>query len=222
MTIPEAIAALQNDTENFLRTNILVISGAQEGVPAGPAYFTMAVRAAGGGGFLCTKAQPGAVPVGPNILQAWYIPMEQIANMNVHRLRTAAESPLAIMLTSQITACMFAVGRDGNNTTVAHFQPDQTAHAAPSLSLIDKIRLRRLTDENKAKQKAAELRQKDLRKDVRGAGLEAFAAQGKTYQAADTVAVVGIRGVGNRWTIFRQNVRSVSAFEKVISEVRST
>jgi hypothetical protein len=222
MTIPEAIAALQNDTENFLRTNILVISGAQDGVPAGPGYFTMSVRAAGGGGFLCTKAQPSVVPIGPNLLQAWYIPMEQIANMNVHRLRTAAESPLAIMLISQITACMFAVGRDGNNTTVAHFQPDQTAHMAPSLSLVDKIRMRSLTDENKLKQKAAELRQKDLRSDVRGAGLEAFAAQGKTYQAADTVAVVGIRGAGNRWTIFRQNVRSVSAFEKVISEVKST
>jgi len=222
MTIPEAIAALQNDTENFLRTNILVISGAQEGVPAGPAYFTVTVRAAGGGGFLCTKAQPSAVPVGPNVLQAWYIPMEQIANMNVHRLRTPAESPLAIMLTSQITACMFAVGRDGNNTTVAHFQPDQTAHTAPTLSVIDKIRMRKLTDENQLKQKTAELRQKDLHSEVRGTGMKAFAAQGKTYRAADTVAVVGIRGAGNRWTIFRQNVRSLSAFDKVISEVKST
>jgi len=220
MSIPEAIHELQTNTEHFLRTNILVISGAQEGVPAGPAYFTMTVR--GGGGFACTKAKPGATPAGPDVFQAWYIPMEQIGNMNVHRLRTAAESNLRIMLTSQITACLFAVGRDGNNTTVAHFQPDQTAHKNPTLSVLDKIRLRKLTDENKLKQKAAELRQKELRSEVRGAGMQLFAAQGKTYRSDDTVAVVGIRGADNRWTIFRQNIRSISAFEKVISEVRST
>ena len=104
----------------------------------------------------------------------------------------AAELNLRIMLTSQITACLFAVGRNGNNTTVAHFQPDQTAHKNPTLSALDKIRLGKLTDENKLKKKTAELRQKELRREVRGAGMELFAAQGKTCRDDDTVAVVGI------------------------------
>jgi hypothetical protein len=191
-----SIAELQNNTEHFLRTNHVVIAGGGSASLPGPAYFRMEPRTGPGGGFMITKLRDRHDA--PDIFEAWYIPMEQIGSFQANRLPTSQESSLRLMLTSQLTACLFAVGKDGNNTTVAHIQPDQNAHKTLS------------------PQQAAAVRQSDMRMTARVRGMKTFMSHADPFDnftkgydysrtgKGEAVAIVGVRDDAGKWGIFAQ------------------
>lgn len=199
-----SIVELQTNTGNFLRTNHVVISGGSEASLPGASCFNMGIRTGFGGGFTIQKLKDRRD--GPDVFEAWYIPMQQLGNFSANRLPTPEESPLRIMLTSQLTACLFAVGSDGNTTTVAHIQPDKEAHK--HLGPL-----------------AADVRQSDMRMTARVRGMKTFVAHGehldpatKGYDRAgkeEAVAIVGIRDDQGRWAIFSQ----VSNKDKTVKDV---
>ena len=207
MTLAEAIAALQADPERFLRTEYLLIAGGGLQHRATDTICKIEQRSGMGGGWKVTVGQqdnPRALA--PDEFHAWYIPMQQLPGLSANRLPDAAQSPLSLMLTSQITDCMFAVGRDAQGTVVAHIQPDATAHLNIPETPTGLYDLR------------GETRQSDMRMKVRSIGMKTLVARNRTYgtQLYDTVAVVGWRDANNHWTIYTQTTtratRAITGF----------
>lgn len=191
MTAAQALVALHDNPEQFLRQNILLIAGGANAAAHGTATFAMSVRSSGG--FMAQKLSAEAAQGRPNLFEAYYVPMQQLGNFQANALPTAAESPLRLMLTSQITACLFAVGVVGGRTQVAHIQPDRTAH----------------THLPEAQGQA--FRQSDMRMSARVRGLRTFAAQGVDYDRLqnEAVTIVGLRDDRtDRWQIIRQKWNS--------------
>jgi hypothetical protein len=206
MSGAQVIAGLLTNAEQFLRENCLLISGGAGGNDAGPAAFWMQDRSSGG--YLAQKMSAANAEGKTNILEAWYVPMQQLGSpgnptFTANWLPTAEESGIRLMLTSQITACLFAMGASGGKTCVAHIQPDQAAHQhLPEATRQD-------------------FRQSDLRMSARVKGLKTFAAQGVDYDRKknDCITIVGVRDKDDRWTIFKQ--KWSTATNTVIEVTRS-
>jgi hypothetical protein len=199
MQLAEAIQQLQTDPETFLNTEYLVVAGGGLQHRSTDTICKMEQRDGPGGGWRVTVGQQD----NPRVLQAnefraWYVPMQQLPGMTANHLPKASQSPIALMITSQITDCMFALGRNGQDTVVAHIQPDATAHLnVPSTPVGNGLYDMR-----------GEVRQSDMRMRVRMQGMDTVAARNRTYGADgtyETVAVVGLRGANDHWTIYTQN-----------------
>jgi len=200
-----SIAELQTNTEHFLRTNYVKIVGGAAAALAGPSYFKMGPDPAGGG--ICiTKLNDRRE--GPDVFEAWYIPMEQIGSFAANRLPTIEESPLRIMLTCQLTACLFVVGSDGESTTVAHIQPDKKAHT------------------NLSQDQANAARQSDMRMAARVRGMKTFMSHSQPFDnftkgydyysgKEERVAIVGVRDAEGHWNILAQVVNK----DKTVKDV---
>jgi hypothetical protein len=219
-----SINELKTNTEHFLRNNLVTIAGGGSGAVSEPgkAYFSMETAGVSPG-LRITKLL--GKKEGANIFEAWYIPMQQIGSFTARKLPTTAEESPGIMLTSQITGCMFAVGRDGNSTTVAHIQPDQTSHRNVMKLFPDAPKGASFNPE--AVKAVSDLRQSDMRMAARVQGLTTAVAHAGYYadKAAsvaydrgkrEAVAVVGIRDDKGQWSIYSQ----LSADQKVIDVKR--
>ena len=202
MSADQAIVDLLGNTEHFLRTNCLMISGGSSAAEAGAATFWMTVRSSGG--FGASKLNLEAAKGKTNLFPAWYVPMQQLGAVGaptfaVNWLPTGAESDIRLMVTSQLTACLFGMARTGGKLGVAHIQPDATAY----------------TQVPETQRHA--LRQSDLRMAARVKGLTTLAAQGGTKSAFsvvgddaydrtnhECVTIVGVRGDNDQWAIYKQ------------------
>lgn len=194
-----ALAQLQQDPKTFLKTTVLVIAGST-GSPAGVATFKFEKN--GKGGYKATYLHPTQVNQNKHEFEAFYVPMIDSAELEsgfftAVRLPAEATSP-SLMLTCQITACMFAVARSGKQTWVAHIQPDQTKHG-------DDAKYKD-TDQRKHAIRVSKLRQKDLRTLAKNQDLKPFVAKGKTYSDMERVAVVGYRDNIGNWKIIAQRM----------------
>jgi hypothetical protein len=193
MNSQQAIAALFSNAEKFLHTNPFNIggSGTTANAVAGEANFKMEIKASGG--FSANFVDQGPAYANLDYFRAWYIPMQQLHNFTVDWLPTANDSPLNLMLTSQITGCLFGVGSKKGRTCVAHIQPDANTHTSDDLDWKEKLAAR----------------QKDLRHAAKKAKLTRRVALDKTFTQLHYVAVVGSRDDKDKWRIYAQNVDSL-------------
>lgn len=202
MNIPQAINALKTDTENFLRTNQLKIFGSGVGPSFdGPANFKMEVNPSGG--FSAKFVTQDFAPLLQDQFQAWYIPMQQLSGLTANWLPGPVDTPIRLLLTSQISGCFFGVGTSGTRTCVAHIQPDKNTHQSSSY-----------TDSQNVS-----FRQSDMRMAAHISGLKTFAALSQTYGELDYVAVVGIMDEAGKWEFFSQNIESLTKNIKGISKM---
>ena len=188
MTLAEAIRDIQADPATFLKTEYVVVAGGGLQHRAADTICKMDQRTGKGGGWMITVKEqnnPRALVAGE--FRAWYIPMQQLSGMTANRLPDAANSPLTLMVTSQLTACIFGVGRDAGGTIVAHIQPDQQGHM-------------NVTDGKTREQ----VRQSDARMSARVAGMGQLIAKERTYGELESVTVLGKRDAGGNWKIFAQ------------------
>ena len=198
MQLAQAITLLQTDPATFLNSEYLIIAGGGLQHRAADTICKMEQRDGPGGGWKVTVGQqdnPRALL--PQEFRAWYVPMQQLPGMTANHLPNAAQSPIALMVTSQITDCMFAMGRSAEGTVVAHIQPDAGAH----LNVPDS------PTGNGLYSMRGEIRQSDMRMQVRSQKMATLVARNRTYgeKAYETVAVVGRRDADNHWTIYAQN-----------------
>jgi hypothetical protein len=188
MTLSQAITAIQSDPATFLKTEYVIVVGGALRHHDGDTICTMEQRTGRGGGWMITvKEQNNPRALNAGEFRAWYIPMQQLAGMTANRLPNAATSPLTLMVTSQLTACIFGVGRDANGTIVAHIQPDQKGH----MNIAD----------GKARE---QIRQSDARMTARVAGMGNLIAKERTYGELESVTVLGNRDATGNWTIYAQ------------------
>lgn len=188
MTLAQAIAAIQADPATFLKTEYVVVAGGGLHHRDGDTICKMDQRSGKGEGWMISvKDQNNPRALNAGEFRAWYIPMQQLSGMTANQLPDAANSPLTLMVTSQLTACIFAVGRSGNQTTVAHIQPDQQGH----MNIADG-KLREQT------------RQSDARMSARVAGMGQLIAKERTYGELESVTVLGKRDAAGKWAIHAQ------------------
>jgi len=219
MSFEKFIEELKTNTEHFLRNNYVSISGGDPKVisDAGKAYFKME-RIGETPGLRISKLK--SKEDGPDVFEAWYIPMQQLqktangCTFTARKLPTTPQESPGIMLTSQLTGCMFAVGSDGSSTTVAHIQPNQGADT----NLIHAFGPpgKGEADNRRGAQATSDLRQSDMRMAVRAQGMKTAVAVAGYYadKAAsvaydrpgkgEAVAIVGIRDDKGHWGIFAQ------------------
>lgn len=188
MQLAQAISLIQNDPATFLQTEYVVVIGSGGRHVAGSTIFVMSVRTGRGGGWMIqVKEQSDRSALASDEFRALYIPMQQLAGMTANRLPDAANSPITLMVTSQVTACVFGVGRDTSGTIVAHIQPDQKGH----MNIEDpKIR--------------DQFRQSDARMAARVAGMGPLMAKYHTYGEMESITILGKRDANGNWSIHAQ------------------
>lgn len=191
MSIAKAISDLKADPESFLRNSRLKIFGGGQTSFDGPANFKMEVNPEGG--FKAMYVTQDAAPLGADQFQAWYIPMQQLQGFTANWLPKPVDTPLRLLLTSQITGCLFGVGSSAQGTCVAHIQPDQKSH-------MDKTGLNR-----------REARQQDLWTSAATSGLAPIVYGGMTYSIdTEYVAVVGKMDDSGQWSFFSQRYDGIA------------
>jgi lipoprotein-anchoring transpeptidase ErfK/SrfK len=188
MQLAQAIALIQSDPFRFLQTEYVVMIGSGGSHSAGDTICKMSARTGRGGGWMITvHDQNNPRTLAQDEFRAWYIPMQQLAGMSANRLPDPASSTITLMVTSQVTACVFGVGRDASGTIVAHIQPDQKGHMN--------------IDDGKTRE---QFRQSDARMQARVAGMGPLLAKYSTYDEMESVTVLGKRDANGLWTIHAQ------------------
>lgn len=190
MDLAQAISLLQSDPATFIKTEFLMIAGGGSKHVAGDTICKMEARSAKGGGWkIWIKEQNNPRALANDEFRAWYIPMQQVGTMQANRLPKADKSPLSLMVTSQLTACIFGVGRDAGGTIVAHIQPDQAGHT--------NIQDPKVRDQ---------FRQSDARMKARVEGMGPLMAKYRDdgYGELESVTVVGKRDAHGQWVILAQ------------------
>lgn len=190
MNLGEAISLLQSDPATFIKTEYLIIAGGGSTHIAGDTICKMEPRSGTGGGWRVTvREQNNARALATDEFRAWYIPMQQVGTMQANRLPDATTSPITLMVTSQLTACIFGVGRDAGGTIVAHIQPDQGGHMG-------------IADAKMREQ----FRQSDARMKARTAGMGPLMAKYRDegYGEFESVTVLGKRDTHGQWVILAQ------------------
>lgn len=191
MSIPKAISDLKAAPEAFLRASRLKIFGGGQNSFDGPANFRMEVNPEGG--YKAIYVTQDAAPLGVDQFQAWYIPMQQLRGFTVNSLPKPEDTPLRLLLTSQITGCLFGVGANAQGTCVAHIQPDQASH-------MDKSGVKR-----------REARQEDLWRSAATAGLAPIVYGGMSYSLeTECVTVVGQMDDSGQWKFFSQSFDGIA------------
>jgi hypothetical protein len=190
MDLGQAISLLQSDPATFIKTEYLVIAGGGSSHVAGDTICKLEARSGTGGGWRMTvREQNSPRALGADEFRAWYIPMQQVGTMQANRLPDATTSPLTLMVTSQLTACIFGVGRDAGGTIVAHIQPDQSGHMG--------IQDAKTRDQ---------FRQSDARMKARTAGMGPLMAKYRDdgYGEFESVTILGKRNPHGQWEILAQ------------------
>jgi hypothetical protein len=202
MDVQQAITALKTDTDNFLHSQQLKIFGSGIGPSFnGPANFKMEINPSGG--FSAKFVTQDFAPLLQDQFQAWYIPMQQLKGFTANWLPGPVDTPIRLLLTSQISGCFFGVGTSGTQTCVAHIQPDKSTHQSSAYTDAQNL----------------SFRQSDMRLSAHVTGLKTFAALGQTYGELDYVAVVGIMDENGGWEFFSQNMESLTKNIKGISRM---
>jgi hypothetical protein len=198
MNIAEAIDALANDTDKFLRTEQFKIKGSGTILVAtsAPAIFKMEANSMGG--FKANFVTQNDVQPGPDEFKAWYVPMQQLKGFTANWLPTETESTLRLMLTSQLSGCLFGTGTKGSRTCVAHIQPDQKSYSKSGL-FGKKLEGTALVEK----------RQKVMRKKAEKQDLTPFAVLGDTYTELEYATVVGTMADDGKWTFYQQKLNSM-------------
>ncbi|MDX2151595.1 MAG: hypothetical protein SFV54_12730 [Bryobacteraceae bacterium] len=186
MTLHEAIDTLVRDPQAFMRSEVLCIAG-KTTASAGPALFELR-KTSGAIWSAVYVTHDVAAGVKPDRFVAWYVPMQQIGNFSVNWLPTPEQSPIDLMLTSQLSGCMFGMGESGGRTCVAHVQPDQNAYKNTSVSPGMKHAYR----------------QNDLGSAFMHKDLIPIAAADFDYDRGEKAAVVGKRTPDGEWKMYIQ------------------
>jgi hypothetical protein len=190
MNLAQAISLIQSDPATFLKTEFVMIAGGGSRHVAGDTICKMEARTAAAGGWkIWIKEQNNPRALAADEFRAWYIPMQQVGTMQANRLPDSTTSPLTLMVTSQLTACVFGVGRDASGTIVAHIQPDQQGH----MNIGDK-------------DMRAQFRQSDARMKARIAGMGRLMAKFREdgYDEQESVTILGTRDTNGQWIILAQ------------------
>jgi len=198
MDIPQAIDALQNNTDHFLRTEQFKIKGSGTILVAtsAPAIFKMEANSMGG--FKANFVTQNDVDPGADEFKAWYVPMQQLKGFTANWLPTEKETTLRLMLTSQLTGCLFGTGSKGSRTCVAHIQPNQKSYSKGGFFG------KELTGTELMAKRQKVMLKKAVKED-----LTPFAALGVTYTELEYATVVGTMSDDGKWTFYQQKLNSM-------------
>ena len=198
MEIPEAIEALKNNTDYFLRTEPFKIKGSGTLLVATSAPANFKMEANSMGGFKANFVTQDDVDPGPDEFKAWYVPMQQLKGFTANWLPTEKESTLRLLLTSQLSGCLFGTGSKGSRTCVAHIQPKQKPPSKGGF-----FSKERTSAELTAKH------QQEMLKKAEKKELTPFAALGVTYTELEYATVVGTMSEDGKWTFYQQKLNSM-------------